>query len=221
MIVAFEGLDGSGKTSVSKFLSKKYGFRYIRHPLQVFFDLPEHVYNSMCNKICLQKDKEAQALFFLLGNKLGTLLDSKVILDRNILSTYFFDESDETSLLFQSFANSKIKPDLTFLLYSSPEKRIEHIHARNPQDADLACPNKLMADYKSMISYANQIDLTYVFINTDKIATHSEVLTCCDNLFKILLDFSPIERKKACDIICNYNKIESMREYTNKLKSFS
>lgn len=221
MIVAFEGLDGSGKTSISKFLAKKYSFKYIRHPLQTFLDLPEDIYNHMCDKICLKTDKEAQALFFLLGNKLGHLCGPKIILDRNILSTYFYDEDHTTHPLFNSFTNSKIKPDLTFLLYSSPDKRTEHIRCRDPHDSDLCCTNKLIANYDSMIHYAKKIDLTYALINTDKISTYDEVITCCDHIFSELLKASSKIRKQACKIICDYNKIESVAEYSNKLKTFS
>ena len=221
MIIAIEGLDGSGKTSVAQFLAQKHGFKYIRHPMQTFFGLPEHIYFDMSDKICSSEDKEAQALFFLLGNKLGTLCGPNVILDRNLLSTYFYDECEETKSLFSSFAHSQIKPDLTLLLYASPSKRTEHIRFRNPKDVDLFAKDKLTADYNTMISYAKRMDLPYVLVNTDKITTFEELLGCCDNLCLNFLQIAPEMRRRWCQIVCSYNKIKSSQKYTQKLKNFS
>ena len=39
MIIAIEGMDGSGKTSISKIVANKIGYKYLDKPIEKFLNI--------------------------------------------------------------------------------------------------------------------------------------------------------------------------------------
>ena len=46
MIIAIEGMDGSGKTSISKIVANKIGYKYLDKPIEQFLNITEYEYHS-------------------------------------------------------------------------------------------------------------------------------------------------------------------------------
>lgn len=146
MIIAIEGMDGSGKSSISKKVAEKIGYEYLEKPLRKYLNMSDSEFENLCQKIYLLDDN-LKALFFGFGNLLAMKTGKyNIILDKHILSTYFWNGTNENECLFNNFINMGIFPDLTIILYASIESRIRHIKIRSIDDKDLLDQKKCLLD---------------------------------------------------------------------------
>lgn len=146
MIIAIEGMDGSGKSSISKKVAEKIGYEYLEKPLRNYLNMSDSEFENLCQKIYLLDDN-LKALFFGFGNLLVMKTGKyNIILDKHILSTYFWNGTNENECLFNNFINMGIFPDLTIILYASIESRIRHIKIRSIDDKDLLDQKKCLLD---------------------------------------------------------------------------
>ena len=100
MIIAIEGMDGSGKTSISKIVADKIGYNYLDKPMKNYLNITEEEYENLCQKIYMLND-DLKALFFGFGNLLAIKTSKQnIIMDKHILSTYFWNGTDENKDLF-------------------------------------------------------------------------------------------------------------------------
>ena len=102
MKVAIEGMDGSGKTTVAKAVARNTGYKYLERPIENFFGLDSKTYDEMCIKMWDMNEPNKTLWFFGLGHLLAVSgsENQNVILDRHILSTYFWDGNDENQNVF-------------------------------------------------------------------------------------------------------------------------
>ena len=56
MIIAIEGMDGSGKTTVAKSIEEKLKFKYIKEPLKELFEIDDKHIEKISKKIFDNKD---------------------------------------------------------------------------------------------------------------------------------------------------------------------
>lgn len=56
MIISIEGMDGSGKTSISKKVAEKIGYEYLGKPLRNYLNMPNSEFENLCQKIYLLDD---------------------------------------------------------------------------------------------------------------------------------------------------------------------
>ena len=64
MIIAIEGMDGSGKTSISKKVTEKIEYEYLKKPLINHLNMSYLEFKNLCQKIYLLDDK-LKALNFI------------------------------------------------------------------------------------------------------------------------------------------------------------
>lgn len=201
MIIAIEGMDGSGKTYISKIVANKIGYKYLDKPIEKFLNITEYVYESLCQKI-YTLDDDLKALFFGFGNLLATKNGQKnIIIDKHILSTYFWNGNDKNKHLFNSFIDFDIIPDLTIILYSSIENRKHHIKIRNIQDKDLNDERKMSFGYDKMIYFAEKYNMPYIFVNGDELS-FEEIVNYVIKTIKECENLS----KKNIELYCDYEK---------------
>lgn len=168
MIVAVEGLDGSGKTSIAKYISECYNYDYKKNYLENMLNLSEKEFFLIKDKI--NDYLEVRTLLFM-SSLVYTFQTIKkdAVLDRFILSEYYYDGCIESKEWFEVFVNKTFLPDLTFILYAGDEIRKKRIYKRNKNDNDLNKVNNGEDLYNKMLSFANKYNLNYVLINTNNL----------------------------------------------------
>lgn len=186
MYVAIEGMDGVGKTTIAKLLAEKYGMEYIEKPMKKFMNVNDEYYNNLCNYMFGLENQDITLCFYMLGNLVTKSLGNDIIVDRNILSAYFWDCNDNNKLVFDYFFSKKdILPDLTIILYADVETRIRRIADRNVNDEDLQANYVLKDGYSKMLEYAEYLKMPYIMIDTTNLTVKEVFQICSDILEKI------------------------------------
>ena len=191
MVIAVEGLDGSGKSTIAKNLSKKLDFIYVEKPLKYLFannnsDGYEELM-SLAKKIYEVKSDSIRASFIGMGllAAYDKFKDQNIVLDRHFLSNYFWNGSEESKYIFDGLIKTIGKPDLTIILYASPEERYQRIKKRDQNDPDLNDKDMLIDGYPKMIDFANENNFNYLYVDTsnkDEKEVLEEILNYINNL---------------------------------------
>lgn len=175
MKIAIEGMDGSGKTTVSKILVSKLGYKYIDKPFKFLFEslnISEVQLKKIEWSLYEIEDEAILTLFYGLGLLYGTRCNDfeNVIYDRHFASNYYWHGNDETILIHQELIKLCGKPDLTVLLKASTPTRMERIYNRDHMDKDLS--NCAMYDdgYVKMEEFLKNNVFNYIVIDTEHIS---------------------------------------------------
>ena len=97
MLIAVEGMDGVGKTEISKYICENYDFIYIDKPLHYFYeDGPENGYADLmkvANRMYDIGDNFVKSWYFSLGNiYVARMFKGKnVVIDRHLVSNYYWN----------------------------------------------------------------------------------------------------------------------------------
>ena len=173
LIIAIEGMDGVGKTTIAKRVAEDYNFKYIEKPLAYILDTKtlsgKKNLDEISKNIYNFDDEILKAWFFGLGN-LYTILkykDENLIIDRHFISNYFWNGTEKSNKIFQTMIDLIGKPDLSIILYASPKTRLKRIYARNKDDYDLSDKEKHIEGYDKMLTFVNDFQIPYVIINTE------------------------------------------------------
>lgn len=202
MFVAIEGMDGVGKTTVSKTLSEKLRMIYIEKPMQTFLGISDEDYDNLLQKIWSSKNPNITPWFFSLGNIVTRDFGENVIVDRHILSTYFWDYNEKNQSIFDAMLdNNNVIPDMTIILYSSVKTRIERIKKRNKNDRDLTSSKLLDYGYDKMFKFAKETGMPYVIIDTENIKTDDVIKKCTEIIY---FTKKAQETNIPVDRICDY-----------------
>ena len=140
MRIAIEGMDGCGKTTVSKILVERLGYQYVDKPFKFLFEklnINESQLKALEWKLYETEDEALLTLFYGLGLLYGTRCNSEqdIIYDRHFVSNYYWHGDEETTPLHKELIRLCGKPDLTVLLKASVSTRMNRIYTRNHQDA--------------------------------------------------------------------------------------
>ena len=128
--IVLEGIDGAGKSTVSRLLADSIGATLIRTPQRGFSDA----------RTLIDEEAELQSRFFFYlstvlfaSEKIKRLLkDSHVVCDRYIVSTLGYHKSLGLDLKFDLSSIELTKPDFTFFLRLDDEdERQRRIKGRN------------------------------------------------------------------------------------------
>ena len=177
MIITFDGLDGVGKTTISKEFATQHNYQYVARPLYQLFgiknsdsenysaarNIENNVYNNSTSpelKACLT----ALGLIHLykdIGDK------ETIVLDRGLLSNYSFNGTDESLPLFEALLKMGVYSDITFLLYASDDVRYGRIRNRNPNDPDLYDRSIINQRYDKLFKFISDNNLPCILVNTD------------------------------------------------------
>ena len=74
------------------------------------------------------------------------------------------------------------KPNLTILLYASPEIRMKRISKRNPNDPDLYKENMKVYGYDKLINFLEKYKYNYVIIDTEELSIQEVVEKCKEQI---------------------------------------
>jgi thymidylate kinase len=189
MIIAIEGMDGVGKTTIAKILSKRLNFQYIKEPLEELFELnPSHL-RKISEKIFNNFSSKLISLYLSLGDSyiLEKYKNQNIILDRHVLLNYFWNGNEDTKDLFLVEKKMFGCPELIIILEASVETRKKRITERDHNDEDLNSEKKMSYGYDKLINYVEDNNYRYIVINTDTMNI-DKVISECLKQIKILDD---------------------------------
>lgn len=187
MRIAIEGMDGCGKTTVSKILVEKLGYKYVDKPFKFLFEslnINESQLKDLEWKLYETEDEALLTLFYGMGLLYGTRCNynQDIIYDRHFVSNYYWHGDEETTPLHKELIRLCGKPDLTVLLKASVSTRMNRIYTRNHQDKDLS--NYAMYDdgYDKMEKFLQNFDFNYIVIDTEYLSPEEEADIVMQNI---------------------------------------
>ncbi len=173
MVVAIEGMDGAGKTTVCDYVSKNYNFEMIDKPTKYLFadedgKIDEQKFRKALEAIYVSP-KEVRTVFFALGNMIATRQkdDINLILDRHIVSNYYWNSDQNLESIYSYLIEVCGKPDLTILLHATPSTRKKRLLLRDKNDIDLNDDSVFEDGDEKMIYFLNKFNLPYVYLETE------------------------------------------------------
>ncbi len=182
MLIAIEGMDGVGKTTIAKSIEKEFNFLYVKDPLKDLFEIDNEHLVKISNKVFNSSNDCLIAWYLGLGDafSLSMYKNQNVIMDRHILLNYFWNGNAKTEPIFKTQIEMFGKPDLTILLVANPEVRMKRIAARNPNDPDLSKQTMKKYGYDKMIYFLEKYNYHYEIINTDNLSIADTLNKCKD-----------------------------------------
>jgi thymidylate kinase len=181
-VIALEGFDGSGKSTIAKWIAEKYGYEFQKSPAENFANVRE-VFDK-------PEKGMRERLAFYMGDclRVSMLLreepNKKFVLDRYFYSTIAYHEAKREGVTkgLKSIYRTFHKPDLVILVKSDYEIIKSRITARNDN-----APNDQLFLTKKLVSniynnYLNVIDTKFVVVynNSDLSIVYKQI----DNLLK-------------------------------------
>lgn len=96
MKIAIEGLDGSGKTTLAKFISKFYKMDYVEKSFKYILTkedseiiMTNKEIRQYEKKVCKLNDNLIKAMYYALGNMYDLHHNNNIVIDRYLGSNYF------------------------------------------------------------------------------------------------------------------------------------
>ena len=188
--IVIEGLDGSGKSEVSKKIASKLEITHLESPISPFKQIREDIDDSLCSK--------GRFYFYLSSNyKLSGFIEEhkkmkSIICARYFYSTiigYFSRLGEEIHSLYENpfiFENEFLKPDLVIFLHVNKEEQSKRINCRDKSlnsSADLLClenssyQEQLSLNYNNISKHEN-----WIRINTSEISEQEVVEKCLQKI---------------------------------------
>lgn len=176
MKIAIEGMDGVGKTTIAKQLSERNGYEYIGNAIHQLFKIKDknnphyHFFQAIEDEIFLRSGNDIlRAWLCSLGN-IYTATQSEYkdfIVDRHLLSNFQQNGTKENVQIYKTLVELIGTPDMSIILYASPETRLKRIWERDKGDKDLHDEAIKKDEYSRMIKFAEKFNMPYLVIDTE------------------------------------------------------
>lgn len=192
MRIAIEGMDGAGKTTISRHIEKAFGFICIEKPTKYMFltstgKIDYVAFYSKLKEVYGSSD-DVRSRFFGQGNYIASnmFLDNNVVYDRHLASNYYWNGTKKQKRYFDELVRVCGKPDITLFLYASPTERYKRLQKRNAKDIDLKDPKVFDDGTYKHIEFLNRYNFNYELIDTND-KTIAQVCREVDNIIKRML----------------------------------
>lgn len=188
--IVIEGIDGSGKSTVSKKIANMLGITHLESPIHPFTEIRKNIDESLCSK--------GRLYFYLSSNyKLSNFIKEQketrsIICSRYFYSTiigYFSRLGEEISSLYDNpfiMEREFLKPDLVIFLQVDEDKQAKRINSRDQSLnslTDLMCLKNstyqklLSQNYNTIAEKEN-----WVVIDTSEISEQEVVEKCLQKI---------------------------------------
>lgn len=183
MIIAIEGMDGVGKTTIAKNIESKFNFKYVKEPLKELFEIDDKHIEKISKKIFNEQDSKLIAWYLALGDiyAIEKYKNNNIVMDRHTLLNYYWNGNKTSEEIFNTQIKLFGKPDLTIILYASPEVRMKRIANRNPNDPDLKNQNMMKNGYDKLLEFVKKYKYNYAVVDTDNLSI-DDVINNCNNI---------------------------------------
>lgn len=173
MIIAIEGMDGAGKTTISQHIERTFNFIYVEKPCKYLYEnqkgyIDYQKFEKELQYIYKRSPKE-RSIYFGKGNLIAVnrFKGQNVVLDRHLASNYFWNGDKKLNRYYDALVKECGLPDLTIFLYATPNERYTRLKKRNPKDIDLLDPTVFQDGTFKHIEFFNRYRFNYVMIDTN------------------------------------------------------
>lgn len=177
--IAIEGMDGVGKTTASKLLAKRLGYKFVDKNLRELFDDGDSYdnYIRIRDKVNASPDRLFTALFYALGNiYLHTAHEKEnIVTDRYFLSNYAWSGTENNDEVYDLLVKKLGFPDLTVILYADEHAILSRLRHRNELDSDIKKVILAKEKYEKMIYFCEKYKMPYMVIDTSNLSPEDVV----------------------------------------------
>lgn len=177
--IAIEGMDGVGKTTASKLLAKRLGYKFIDKNLRELFDDGNSYdnYIRIRDKVNASPDRLFTAWFYALGNiYLHTAHEKEnIVTDRYFLSNYAWSGTENNDEVYDLLVKKLGFPDLTVILYADEHAILSRLRHRNELDSDIKKVILAKEKYEKMIYFCEKYKMPYMVIDTSNLSPEDVV----------------------------------------------
>lgn len=177
--IAIEGMDGVGKTTASKLLSKRLGYKFIDKNLRELFDDGDSYdnYIRIRDKVNASPDRLFTAWFYALGNiYLHTAHEKEnIVTDRYFLSNYAWSGTANNDEVYDLLVKKLGFPDLTVILYADEHAILSRLRHRDELDSDIKKVTLAKEKYEKMIYFCETYKMPYMVIDTSNLSPEEVV----------------------------------------------
>ena len=173
MIIAVEGMDGAGKTTISRHIERKYKFINIEKPCKYLYEDEHGKIDYMRFKKDLdriyKKGCRERSEYFGEGNRIAVTRypGENIVLDRHLASNYYWNGNKKLYRFYDNLVEECGTPDLTIFLYATPKERLKRLRRRNPMDIDIFDKSIFDDGTYKHIEFLNRYNFNYVMIDTN------------------------------------------------------
>ena len=177
--IAIEGMDGVGKTTASKLLAKRLGYKFIDKNLRELFDDGDSYdnYIRIRDKVNASLDRLFTAWFYALGNiYLHTAHEKEnIVTDRYFLSNYAWSGTENNDEVYDLLVKKLGFPDLTVILYADEHAILSRLRHRDELDSDIKKVTLAKEKYEKMIYFCEKYKMPYMVIDTSNLSPEEVV----------------------------------------------
>lgn len=177
--IAIEGMDGVGKTTASKLLAKRLGYKFIDKNLRELFDDKGSYdnYIRIRDKVNASPDRLFTAWFYALGNiYLHTAHEKEnIVTDRYLLSNYAWSGTENNDEVYDLLVKKLGFPDLTVILYADEHAILSRLRHRDELDSDIKKVTLAKEKYEKMIYFCEKYKMPYMVIDTSNLSPEEVV----------------------------------------------
>lgn len=177
--IAIEGMDGVGKTTASKLLAKRLGYKFIDKNLRELFDDGDSYdnYIRIRDKVNASPDRLFTAWFYALGNiYLHTAHEKEnIVTDRYFLSNYAWSGTENNNEVYDLLVKKLGSPDLTVILYADEHAILSRLRHRDELDSDIKKVTLAKEKYEKMIYFCEKYKMPYMVIDTSNLSPEEVV----------------------------------------------
>lgn len=186
--ISIEGMDGVGKTTTCELLAKRLGFKSVYQPMREL--MADHVsyasdygwtvndnYTDVRNKINQNPNRVLSSMFYGLGSvyMYEKYKYTNIVTDRHLCSNYAWSGTEDNKEVYDLLLQKLGKPELTVILYASPDVINARLLKRNKKDSDLGKVSKSEMIYKRMISFCTERNLPFIVIDSSNLSPEEVV----------------------------------------------
>ena len=180
MKIAIEGMDGVGKTTIAKELAKRHNYEYIGNAIHQLFGIQDkdnphyQFFQSVEDEIFLRSGNDVLRAWLCSIGNIYTATQKKYedyIVDRHLLSNFQQNGTKENAQIYKTLVELIGVPDISIILYASPETRLKRIADRvkgDKDDKDLHDEAIKRDEYSRMIKFAQKFEMPYLVIDTEE-----------------------------------------------------
>ncbi len=168
--ISIEGMDGVGKTTVSKMVAEKLGYVFAEKPLHYLIDEEGSYknYQDLAIKINNNPDRDLTSWYYAFNNILlyNLFKDQNIVTDRHIVSNHCYSGTDYNQDVYDLLIKKIGLPTLTVILYARSEVIESRLKKRNINDNDLKKVKSSEEVYKRMVKFCEERRLNYILIDS-------------------------------------------------------
>lgn len=177
--IAIEGMDGVGKTTASKLLAKRLGYKFVDKNLRELLDDGDSYdnYIRIRDKVNASPDRLFTAWFYALGNiYLHTAHEKEnIVTDRYFLSNYAWSGTENNDEVYDLLVKKLGFPDLTVILYADEHAILSRLRHRDELDSDIKKVTLTKEKYEKMIYFCEKYKMPYMVIDTSNLSPEEVV----------------------------------------------